>query len=44
MIAQLRTETFSMYREPIFERPRAPDAITVEENVERTARCVTRLR
>ncbi|MFI5398346.1 MAG: nitrilase-related carbon-nitrogen hydrolase [Candidatus Binatia bacterium] len=42
MMAHLRTETLSMYREPIFERANDPAAITYEENVERTSSCVKR--
>lgn len=42
MLAHLRTETLSMYREPIFGRARDPAAITYEENVERTSACTKR--
>jgi len=42
MIAHLRTETLSMYREPIFGRPHDPGEITYQDNVERTSASIKR--
>jgi len=44
MIAHLRTETLSMYREPLFPRAGDPTDITHEDNVERTSLCSKRFR
>ena len=42
MISHLRTETLSMYREPLFGRAGDPTNITYEDNAERTLRCSKR--